>query len=242
MVLLGSGGGSSGAETLSWKAKQPVKKPRQLHSPGAVTLLELLVVLLIISILSTIAVGVFTKEVTRAKIAKARAEIAAIEIAVARYQIDTGMFPPSSTGTALPPSGLNPDVPYRGSGYLQVALRGSLNGDANAPLSERWRGPYLEWDENRIGPFAGLAAVTSKAELSYLDPWGNPYYYASSEEYDLVGATRLPLTSLYAATETYYNASTVQIFSLGPNGRTSLVAGELGEEPDDITNWKSGNY
>src|SRR5690606_20774970 len=62
---------------------------RMKNTPkSGVTLLELLVVLVIISILSTIAVGVYTKEVLRAKVARTRAEIRTLEVAINRYQID----------------------------------------------------------------------------------------------------------------------------------------------------------
>ena len=88
-----------------------------------VTLIELIVVLLIISLLSTIAVGVYTREVLRAKVARTRAEIRTLEVAVNRYQIDVGQFPPSSTGTALAPSTLDQLSLSPGCGYLQLAFQ-----------------------------------------------------------------------------------------------------------------------
>jgi len=209
-----------------------------------VTLIELIVVLVIVSLLSTVAVGIYTKEVTRAKIARARAEIRTLEVAANRYQIDVGRFPPSSSGTQLSPSALDQADPFAGCGYLQAALRGSLNGNANAPLSVRWSGPYMDWDDNKLGTLAGgpIGSGTAIPEIQFLDPWGNPYYYVSSDDYAGLGGTELPVGHPYAATETYYNASTFQLMSFGPDGLTDTSAGNLGTEPDDVTNWESSLY
>ena len=63
----------------------------------AVTLLELLVVVMILGILSTIAVTVYTGHVERARVAACRDIIRQIELAVNRYEVDTGQLPPSSS-------------------------------------------------------------------------------------------------------------------------------------------------
>src|SRR5690348_16012390 len=113
----------------------------------AFTLLELLVVVLILGLLSTIAVGVFTHQVERARYAAARATISAIELAVERYEIDLGEYPPSGSGT-LPYS--TPST-FEGCGYLQVALMESLSGKSTQPLSARWQGPYLTVKNDLLG-------------------------------------------------------------------------------------------
>ncbi len=208
-----------------------------------VTLLELLVVLVVISILSTIAVGVYTKEVLRARYSRARSEIRTLEIAIAQYEVDTGQRPPSGSGSPLAPSGVDTSGTAVGSGYLQVALRGSLNGDPYSPLSPRWRGPYVDWDYNKLGlndgtPATEVSSSVSQGQISFLDPFGYPYYYIRADDYASRGGTELPSTNVFSATETYYNPSTFQIFSLGANGQTSAVPNR-GLEPDDITNFLS---
>jgi len=209
-----------------------------------VTLIELIVVLVIVSLLSTVAVGIYTKEVVRAKIARTRAEIRTLEVAANRYQIDTGQFPPSSSGTALAPVALNQSDPVAGCGYLQVALRASLNGNAGAPLNLRWVGPYIDWDENKLGTLtaAPITGSTALPQIQFIDPFGNPYYYVSSDDYALLGGTELPSTNPYATTETWFNASTIQIVSFGPDGQTNTSPGALGTEPDDVSNWESSLY
>lgn len=224
-----------------------VTKP-ETRAAGAFTLLELLVVVVIISLLATLAVGVYTQEVTRAKIAKARAEIRALEVALNRYQIDTGQFPPSGTGTDVAPAVPNPVIPFEGIGYAQMCLQASLSGDVANPLSATWVGPYLDWDENRLGSLAGIpitstpAPVLARPEVQFLDPWQSPYYYIASRDYSAVnGGTIVPPGHPYyvgPADPRYYNPTTFQIVSNGPN-RTTLPLQLRGTEIDDITNWIS---
>ncbi len=207
-----------------------------------VTLLELLVVLVVISIISTIAVGVYTKEIVRAKYAKARAEIRTLEIAIAQYEVDTGQLPPSGSGPGLAPNNFVAGNPNEGSGYLQLALRSSLNGDLRDPLSPLWNGPYVDFDYNRLGSVDGTPITDDSfsgnpGEISFLDPFGSAYIYIRFDDYDQGGA-ELPSSNPFSATETYYNPTTYQIISPGANGTTGAGV-DFGTEPDDISNFSS---
>lgn len=222
-----------------------VRIPTMNRLTKGVTLIELVVVLLIISILSTIAVGVYTQEIQRARIAKTRAEISSLSVAINRYQIDTGQFPPTGTGSSLAPNPINRNNPYAGSGYLQVALKASLNGNQSAPLSNRWIGPYFEFQENRLGLLGTgntITASTSPAEIQFLDAWGNPFYFIQNEDYAALGGTFLPVTNPYRATETYFNPSTFQLISFGPNGTSDFSGNAVGTEADDLTNWRGSGF
>lgn len=210
-----------------------------------VTMVELIVVLGIISILSTIAVGIYIQELQRAKIAKTRAEIRNLGVAINRYQIDVGQFPPTGTGQNLAPLTLNNPAPYSGNGYMQVALRASLNGNSQAPLDPRWVGPYIEFQENRLGTLTGSpidGSTSSPAEVQFLDAWGNPYDYINSSDYATFGGTFLPASSPYRSTEVFYNVSTFQLISRGPNGTTDTSGNARGTEPDDLPNWEATGY
>ena len=66
------------------------------NAKKGVTLIELMAVVLIVAILASIAVGVYTGYVQRARFAVARTTIAELDLAVARYEIDLGVLPPSS--------------------------------------------------------------------------------------------------------------------------------------------------
>jgi prepilin-type N-terminal cleavage/methylation domain-containing protein len=233
------------AKSYGQRFKQDSLAMKNIPRRG-VTILELMVVLVIISILSTVAVGVYSKEILRARYAKTRAEIHTLELAITRYEIDTGQYPPSGSGSTIAPSGITTSGTARGSGYLQLALRNSLNNDPYEPLSSRWKGPYVEWDYNRLGlldgtPLTDVSDTVSPGNISFLDPFGYPYYYIRSSDYETRGGTELDSSSPFYPNETYYNPSTFQIISLGPNGQTYTDPGR-GLEADDVSNFLSPNY
>ena len=204
----------------------------------AVTLLELLVVVLILGLLSTIAVGVFTSQVERARVSAARSTIASIELAVSRYEIDLGAFPPSGSNDG--------NATATGCGYLEWALLHSIGGSSQAPSDPRWQGPYLNIKKELLGNMAGVSLeeingpVPSPGQVQILDPWHSPYRYVrygpSPDNYGARGGTQLPAGHPFSATETYYNPSTVQIVSNGPNAVT-LADPSIGRDVDDITNF-----
>lgn len=206
----------------------------------AFTMIELLVVILILGLLATMAVALFSKQVERARYAKARTTIAALELAINRYQIDVGSYPPSGTGNLSGPTS------FQGSGMLELALVHSMSGNTSAPASNRWQGPYIDLKEQDLGTLAGIPIrdadpQPAPGEVQILDPWHTPYRYvrccgSSSDNYSVNEATQLPSTSPYAATEIWYNPSTFQIVSYGHNG-TTLAAPNIGLESDDVTNF-----
>jgi len=210
---------------------------------SAVTLLELLVVVIIMGILASVAVTVYTGHVDRARIAACRDTIRQLELAINRYEVDTGQLPPSSSGLTMPPGSLlyegNSSQGSFGSGYLQVALIHSLSGNLHQPLHYRWLGPYIQPDEDQLGDRYGNLVTGSvpKGYIQLLDPWGLPYYYLRSDHYSNLGGTQYPSTHPYFSSETYYNPSSFQIFSLGRNGSTYSVP-YRGEETDDVNNWR----
>lgn len=231
----------------------------------AVTLLELLVVVLIIGILSTVATGVYTGEVRRARIAATQDLIRQLEIAITRYEVDLGQFPPSGSGSVFPPLDLAAGgLTNRrdGSGYLYAALVHSMSGNQFVPASDLWEGPYINLQASQLAR-TDETAFDAPGEIDILDVWGNPIRYVRSEDYDFSspdfsGGTRLfnstapegadpdlpapnPFVSLG---ETYYNAKGVQIYSLGPDGVTlgtvgagSAILNFRGAAEDDVNNF-----
>ncbi len=193
-----------------------------------VTLLELTVALLIIAILSSIAVSVYTGQVERARYARGRDEIRQLELACHRYEIDTGQYPPSGSQTN----------PTAGCGWLQLALLHSLSGDALRPIDFRWQGPYVDFDANQFGDLNGnpVTAALDIGDVQILDPWSTPYYYIRSTDYAVLGGTQLPSSNPFFATETYYNPTTFQIVSFGRD-RQSLAPPNRGLAADDISNF-----
>lgn len=204
-----------------------------------VTLLELMVVVVIIAILSTIAVGIYTKEILRAKYARTRAEIRTLEIAIAQYEVDTGQLPALRLGRPLDQTN-----PTTGCAYLTMSLRTSLSNQLATTVSRRWLGPYIDWDYNKIGDANGTPitdtnnlSTNNAAELHFLDSFGSPFLYIRASDYRDLGGTALPATNPFASAETYL--STGRPDHLLGADRTSSAAPNRGLDAVDITNFRS---
>jgi general secretion pathway protein G len=91
--------------------------PRRRHATGF-TLLELLVVILIIGLLTSIVAPRFMAQVARSEVTTARAQMDAFRKALEAFRIDNGRYPTTSEGLAA----------------LVTAPAGA----------SRWHGPYLQ--------------------------------------------------------------------------------------------------
>lgn len=203
----------------------------------AFTLIELLAVVLILGILASISVGVYTTQVERARVAAARTMISELEVAINRYQIDTGQFPPSGSGSGTFPA----SAPAQGCGYLQQALAVGFGSPTETPYN--WHGPYITIKREFLGDLNGIPVEETggslvKGQVQILDPWRSPYRYVRSgpapDSYATMGGIPLPTGHPYAPG--YYNPSTFQLSSRGPNS-SPAAWDEIGTEPDDVTNF-----
>lgn len=227
----------------------------------AVTMLELMIVVLIIGLLATVATGIYTGEADRARIAATKALINNIEIGITRYEVDTGQLPPSGSGDTLPPTDtFTADQRRDGSGYLHEALVHSLSGNSNAPSPQGWNGPYVNFQaEQLLTPAEGTYATDSPSQIDIVDSWGTPLIYVRYSDYAITGTAFKGGARLFSSEapvganpnlpapnpnwnlgETYYNAKSYQIISFGKD-RTSFgyVNGSNynGTAADDITNF-----
>lgn len=209
---------------------------------AAFTMVELTIVILILSILSMIAVTVYTGHLERARVSKARVTIQELAMNIVRYEVDLGSFPLSSSGTNYDASAPNPLLSPQGTtygcGYLMLCLRQSYSGDSQNPASPLWRGPYIEVRQDETGDLAGVPITSSTPvpQVCLLDPWHNPYYYVRNSDYATFNATHQTNTPFTGAGEVYYNPSTFQIVSFGPNGETPNPP-QMGLGNDDINNF-----
>jgi general secretion pathway protein G len=108
------------------------------------TLIELMVVIVIIGILTTVVVINVLPDVDRAAQTRARADIAALETALTSYRADQMAFPSSTQGLAAlqaAPADLASRDRYRPGGYL-----------SRLP-DDPWGKPYQYAAPGRKGPF-----------------------------------------------------------------------------------------
>lgn len=121
------------------QARDAKKKPR----PNGFTLVELMVVIFILGLLTTIVVINVLPSQDRAMVEKARADIATLGQALEMYRLDNLTYPVSSDGLAAlssAPASLPPSARYRQGGYIK-----KLPDDP-------WGRPYQYDNPGRNGP------------------------------------------------------------------------------------------
>lgn len=123
------------------------------------TLVELLIVIIIVAVVSSIAVPKIYEGQTRAKEAKLIGDLNNVRKAVEQFELDTGYVPDSTaalTGTTMPASAwlVDPD---------RMAYTNVVN-----PPGTGYRGPYLE--TTPICPFFG-----AQYQIKLVRTVGGPY-------------------------------------------------------------------
>lgn len=120
-----------------------VPKDKQRKKRNGFTLVELMVVIFILGLLTTIVVINVLPSQDRAMVQKARADIATIGQALEMYRLDNLSYPTSSDGLqalVAPPASLATTARYRQGGYIK-----KLPDDP-------WGRPYQYDNPGRQGP------------------------------------------------------------------------------------------
>lgn len=131
-----------------------MKKPKFTQ---AFTLIELITVMVILMIIASLIVGVGSTARKRALETKAESMIAALEVAISMYHVDTGEYPAQNDQNATLVSNLKTDPWGGATGY-------------------GWRGPYMEFrDEDMVinevvDPWGNAYNYDVPP---YTDDWGN---------------------------------------------------------------------
>ncbi|WP_438483095.1 type II secretion system protein [Oleiharenicola lentus] len=131
------------------------------------TLLELLAVLTIIGVLSAIVIGVGRHAATASKVARAKAELAALAAALEAYKRQYGDYPRIASDDSLD------DV--ASCEQLHLALSGQRGSALNAPrILPQQR---ILFERSRF-TMADLRAPDDALQNHFVDPWGQSYRYA----------------------------------------------------------------
>jgi type IV pilus assembly protein PilE len=96
------------------------------------TLIELMVVLAVVAILSTLAVGSYRQYVLRANRTDATGALLRIQVAQEKYFLQNNAY--TTNVTALPPTGLGVSSPTP-NGFYTIAVTGDPNSTANIATS-----------------------------------------------------------------------------------------------------------
>ena len=149
---------------------------RQRKSGLAFTLVELLGVIVVIGILAGITLGGAGAVRRQAAVGQAKAEIAALEAACARFQSELGFYP--SNTSADPSSRFRPSD-YQAAGSALFTNLFGTNQFNRAPSTKR----YFE-------PKPSMVSSTNTANPFFIDPWGYAYgYYSDGANAPLIWST-----------------------------------------------------
>lgn len=191
---------------------------------AGVTLLELLVVILIITLLATAATPVFINRIQEARLATARFEVEEIAKAQQLLALVHGVYVPIQVLDDLPfvPSGVvrdtgrddienetsggsifliditrNSEVMQLASGQTDLNLSNFTTDPIPQRVATGWKGPFLNPQRVWVGT-DNVLDLNNDTEARFdhpLDPWGSPYRFFAPTGLIGSGASSLTRTS-----------------------------------------------
>lgn len=192
-----------------------------LPSRGSFTLVELLGVLVVVAILVGIVLRSANYVQVRAGVARAKADLAAMAIALDNYKTDYGYYPISSNyklnvGTAIDPR-RSVFSDFVNSTYLYRALSGVAGGKVYLIFHRSQLTQTTSW--MTTNPCTATTGTLPAANaFAILDPFGSPYNYFNLNNASCLTNQKLQINKL-----------AYDIFSAGPD-RTPNTA-------DDVANY-----
>jgi type II secretory pathway pseudopilin PulG len=139
------------------------------RAEGAVTIIELIIVIMIILILAGLVLSVSSYVQNKGARARAETEIAAMSTALESYKADNGIYPRDAAKTDSVDPAASP-VPATASRFLYEQLSGDTNDDRTAEAKS-----YFTFRPNMLVP-PSTGSVTA-----IRDPFGNPYGYSTAK-------------------------------------------------------------
>ena len=219
----------------------------------AVTLVELLVVMSIITLLASMLVVMATSVTSRPNIQRAKADIQMLRAVLELYHNDCGMYPdainhdPERSARAISPTEPDGEAPPKADPntdsccYVTVADETMQSGRrACTQLVAALCSTDLGWGNPQFFDHFTRKQLNGAGQL--VDPWGRRYFYMSAVAYTYRNSpgNRPPggTTITGRIGEPFHNADTYQIYSAGPDSETWPDSSHrAGTDDDDITNW-----
>jgi type II secretory pathway pseudopilin PulG len=157
----------------------PTIRASSFRAEGAVTIIELLVVIMIILILAGLILSISSYVQNKGARARAETEIAAMSAALESYKADNGIYPRdpcSTTDNLRANSSGNPANYQTASLYLYKQLSGDTNANFQPPAGARsyftFKPQMLDGPRNSNGNLTGVTYIK--------DPFRNSYGYSTA--------------------------------------------------------------
>src|SRR5436309_8597914 len=156
-----------------------VIRTSSFRAEGAVTIIELLVVIIIIFILAGLVLSISSYVQNKGARARAETEIAAISAALESYKADNGIYPSNNAANSLDPTTMTDPSSssyVSASSYLYIQLAGDSDGNPTTTSSSDTRN-YLggSLKQSMLGP------NPPGANTYFRDPFRNSYGYSTSK-------------------------------------------------------------
>src|SRR6266513_1459440 len=149
------------------------------RAEGAVTIIELLVVIIIILILAGLVLSISSYVQNKGSRARAETEIAAMYAALESYKADNGIYPANNATNSLDPTTMTDPSSssyVSASNYLYIQLSGDSDGNPTTTSSSDTRN-YLSGSLKQ----SMLSPNPPGANTYFRDPFGNSYGYSTSK-------------------------------------------------------------
>jgi type II secretory pathway pseudopilin PulG len=152
-----------------------VIRTSSFRAEGAVTIIELLVVIIIILILAGLILSISSYVQNKGARARAETEIAAMSAALESYKADNGIYPMSANTNALDPATTNPSSYVSACQYLYIQLSGDSDGNPTTTTSSDTKNYLGSLKPNMLKPSPPGAGTY------FSDPFGNSYGYSTAK-------------------------------------------------------------
>jgi prepilin-type N-terminal cleavage/methylation domain-containing protein len=202
------------------------RKPHAVTGFTAFSLIELLVVIAIIAILAAVATPVTNKIMAKARVTSCSQQMAALELAIANYQLEYGTIPmwiaggvPKSIDNALNTVG---SLGQPGRDFIEC-----LMGEDTTTFRNPRKITFFEPNYTENGKSGYGTSQLNPSQKGFFDPWGNAFYVT----FDFSGDGMVRPVTEATGYSRYY---TVQ--SKGPDGQEHYAF--IGGENDDIYSYK----
>jgi type II secretory pathway pseudopilin PulG len=149
------------------------------RAEGAITIIELLLVIIIILILAGLILSISSYVQNKGARARAETEIAAISAALESYKADNGIYPANNATNSLAPTTMTDPSSssyVSASNYLYIQLSGDSDDNPTTTTSSDTRNYFGgSLKQSMLGP------NPPGANTYFRDPFGNSYGYSTSK-------------------------------------------------------------
>src|SRR5436853_2312488 len=158
-----------------------------LRAEGAVTIIELLVVIIIIFILAGLVLSISSYVQNKGARSRAETEMAAMSAALESYKADNGIYPSTPNTVSLTAMAAVDNGSVSGS-YASATLDvyTLLTGDTTHDGTSAATKSYMTFKPQMLGRQSRSVPISSSNKITSIsDPFGNSYGYSTSKNPDV---------------------------------------------------------